>query len=85
MINWNPTADFIIASGSYDSTIKVWDVQKGEATLTLTSTAQAPQSIDWNETGNLLGTTWNDKKVRIGDPRSKKFETEVDGHLGTKP
>lgn len=25
-IHWNPTADFLLASGSFDSTIKVWDV-----------------------------------------------------------
>lgn len=85
IVQWNPSAAFILASGSYDSTLKVWDVQKGEAAFTVQSTAQAPISIEWSADGSIIGSTWNDKKVRIADPRASKFTSEVDGHLGTKP
>lgn len=68
LLQWNPTAAFVLASGGYDSTVRVWDVQKGES-LVSTATAQAPISLEWNFNGSLIGTTWNDKKYRVIDPR----------------
>jgi len=84
-IHWNPSAEYTLASGSFDQTLKIWDVQTGDAVYTVQSSAQAPTCIEWNYEGSLLGSSWNDKKFRLTDPRTSKFTHEVDAHAGTKP
>ena len=41
--------------------------------------------MDWNLNGQFIGSTWKDKFIRITDPRTNKFCTELPGHEGGRP
>ncbi|KAM3141300.1 hypothetical protein pb186bvf_006685 [Paramecium bursaria] len=84
LIQWNPVASWLLASASHDSKVKVWDVQASKDVLTVNSTGQ-PISIEWDYKGHLIGSTWNDKKIRLIDPRAQRVASESVGHSGTKP
>ncbi len=68
---FNPVAENVLASGSMDKTLKIWDVQVGKEQLSLdTIHGDAVSCVAWNRNGTLLATTSKDKKIRIIDPRS---------------
>lgn len=82
-VNWNPSADNILASASGDFSIKIWDAATGQAPLTLRH-SDVIQSLSWNASGSLLATTSRDKKIRVWDVRAEKPVHECPGHAGAK-
>ncbi|KAI9675444.1 MAG: Coronin-like protein crn1 [Caeruleum heppii] len=80
---FNTAAENILATSSGDYTVKLWDVEKGAAHLTLKH-ADIVQSLSWSANGSLLVTTSRDKKLRIWDVRQEKPAHEVPGHSGAK-
>ncbi|GHJ89738.1 hypothetical protein NliqN6_6140 [Naganishia liquefaciens] len=85
-LQWNGTAEGILASAGSDHVVKIWDAKK-ESTpvLSLTGHKDTIQCIAWNYTGSLLATTSRDKKVRLFDPRAGSEPIKVaDGHGGIK-
>ncbi|KAG7165153.1 Periodic tryptophan protein 1-like, partial [Homarus americanus] len=68
---WNRHAEHILASGSVDETVILWDLQQGTVAQQLTSFEEKVQSISWhhNEAHTLL-TGACDGKARIFDCRS---------------
>ena len=83
-VQFNPTSTFVLASGSADSTVRIWNAQKPDAENYIIHGNDYILSLDWNENGSLLGTAWKDKKLRIIDPRQKTVAQEVVGHEGPK-
>merc|ERR1711974_394481 len=65
-------------------TVKIWDIEKGEAALSVSGHSDIIQSVDWNYGGSLLATTSKDKKIRVIDPRSSSVAQEAAGHPGVK-
>ncbi|RGP69659.1 putative coronin, partial [Fusarium longipes] len=80
---FNPAAENILASASGDFTIKLWDVNTGQAPLTLKHN-DIVQSLTWNASGSMLATTSRDKKIRVWDVRQEKPVHEGPGHGGAK-
>lgn len=80
---FNPAAENVLASASGDFTVKLWDIQTGQAPLTLKHT-DIVQSLSWNAAGSMLVTTSRDKKVRVWDARQEKPIHESAGHAGAK-
>jgi len=60
-----------LASGSYDHTVKVWNVQDSAQVLNY-ELSEGVTSLDWNLQGSLLGSTTKDKKLFIIDPRQSQ-------------
>merc|ERR1712000_437510 len=83
-VNFHPTADNVVATSSTDYTVKVWDIEKGEARTTISGHSDIIQSVDWNYEGSLLATTSKDKKIRVIDPRQGAITEEASGHPGVK-
>eukprot|EP00003_Mantamonas_plastica_P012162 TRINITY_DN2212_c0_g1_i2.p1 TRINITY_DN2212_c0_g1~~TRINITY_DN2212_c0_g1_i2.p1 ORF type:complete len:989 (+),score=333.46 TRINITY_DN2212_c0_g1_i2:624-3590(+) len=82
---FNPTAANVLASTSFDKTLRLWDVEKGIEMLNVSDAhPDKIHSMAWNYNGSLLATTCADKKMRIVDPRAGTVVQEVDGHAGTK-
>jgi len=67
----HPTADNILASCSFDRTLKVWDISTQECLYTNTAHTENIYSLEWNKDGSQCATTCKDKKMRIFDPRSE--------------
>lgn len=80
---FNPAAENILASSSGDYTIKLWDLEDGQAKLTLKHN-DIVQSLSWSGDGSMIVTTCRDKKLRFWDVRQQKAAHEVAGHSGAK-
>jgi coronin-1B/1C/6 len=83
-VNFHPTASNVVVTSSTDYSVKVWDIQTGDATLTVAGHADIIQSVCWNRDGSKIATTSKDKKARILDPRAQTVASEFDGHPGVK-
>jgi coronin-1B/1C/6 len=83
VVQFHPTAYHIIASGSTDKSVKIWDIEagiiphnlpfisKGKEQLSLDSLhTDVVNSLSWNYNGSLLATVSKDKKIRVIDPRA---------------
>lgn len=68
VIRFHPTAGEVLATGSQDKTVRVWD-SAAESEKYNYEFADMIFSIDWNYNGSLIVLTSRDKKVRIFDPR----------------
>ena len=68
-MEWHPTADFTLASTSFDQTIKVWDVQKPACAFEFAGLGDKPWTLSWNYDGSMVGAIARDRKMYIVDPR----------------
>lgn len=82
-VQFNPSAENILASASGDFTIKLWDITTGQSPLTLKH-SDIVQSLSWNASGTQLVTTSRDKKIRVWDVRQERPVHEAPGHGGAK-
>ena len=71
-----------IASGSWDSTIRLWDVSTGRHLRTLTGHTSYVNSVSFSPDGNTLASGGRDKIIRLWDPHTGKHKQTPTGHLG---
>lgn len=83
-VAFHPCAENILASCSMDYTVKIWDLESGEAKITLDH-KDLVTSFAFNYNGSLLATTTRDKKLRIWDIREQKVISQGPSHTGAKP
>eukprot|EP00095_Tigriopus_kingsejongensis_P005197 maker-scaffold321_size207582-snap-gene-1.33 protein:Tk05197 transcript:maker-scaffold321_size207582-snap-gene-1.33-mRNA-1 annotation:"periodic tryptophan protein 1 homolog" len=80
---WNHHVEYILASGSVDETVLLWDLSSGEVKHKLTAHKEKIQSLQWHpfEANNLL-TGCCDKQARVFDCRGADFKAwTVDGEV----
>lgn len=80
---WHPTASNILASGSSDQTVRVWDTETGEQKYEYKAEGII-QDLQWNYDGSLLGISCKDKTVHIFDPRNPDAAKVINAHEGAK-
>lgn len=69
-VKWNTIAQNVLASGSADHTIKLWDLNNGGACLGTYTEAEKVQSLDWHPgEANLLLSGGFDATVVLRDCR----------------
>ncbi|KAL4450960.1 hypothetical protein ABPG74_021282 [Tetrahymena malaccensis] len=78
------SAKGILASASYDKTIKVWNTEESKDVLTINQGNNYALCLEWSHDGSILGSTWNDKQVRIIDPRQQTFVKEFAAHQSVR-
>jgi len=69
LLRWHPTAVNVVATSSWDKTIKLWNVATAECVQTYDSLKANTLSIAFNADGSLLAATTKDKLMKIFDPR----------------
>ncbi|EKX36582.1 hypothetical protein GUITHDRAFT_145640 [Guillardia theta CCMP2712] len=56
LARWNPVADGIVLSSSFDNTVRIWDANKA-AEFRSIELPDSPQHIAWNYDGSLFAST----------------------------
>ncbi|XP_051175953.1 coronin-7 isoform X1 [Leptopilina boulardi] len=91
LIKYHPLALNILASASYDMSVKIWDLEplsSGEfvkAKITLMGHTDQIFSLAWSPCGQYLASTCKDGKIRIYKPRSNDTPIrEGKGPVGTR-
>lgn len=69
-LRFHPLAADVLASSSYDLTIRIWDLQAGTEQLRLQGHQDQIFSLAWSPDGKQLATVCKDGRVRVYDPRS---------------
>ena len=64
--NFNPQSSLIV-SGSFDESVKVWDVKSGTCTKTLPAHSDPVSAVAFNRDGTLIASSSYDGLVRIWD------------------
>ncbi|XP_026191371.1 coronin-A [Cyclospora cayetanensis] len=80
---WNPVADFILASGCFDGVVALWDVDSASLSSSV-SLSDSVLSVKWSFSGDKLASTSKDKLLNIIDPRAKNVVASVTCHEGPK-
>jgi len=72
-VDWHPTAS-LVASGSKDSTVKLWDPRTAatDAVRTLRDHSQPVHKVRWNRNGHWLATASQDRSVAVWDLRTMR-------------
>ncbi|KAK9870983.1 hypothetical protein WA026_009943 [Henosepilachna vigintioctopunctata] len=68
-IKFHPTAEDVIASGSYDMTIKIWDLTDCTEKIVLKGHTDQIFSFAWSPCGAFCSTVSKDGKIRVYNPR----------------
>ena len=65
----NPNMNLILASASFDSTVRLWDVDRGLCIHTLTKHTEPVYSVAFSPDGKYLASGSFDKCVHIWSPQ----------------
>ncbi|ANB11486.1 Hat2p [Sugiyamaella lignohabitans] len=82
-LTWNPVRAGLLATGSDDSTVAIWDTNKeGEIrpSIVYSHHTDIVNDVDWHREGNLLGSVSDDKSLLIYDTRDSSNQP----HLSVK-
>lgn len=65
-VKFSPQGNLIV-SGSFDETVKIWDVRSGECVATLPAHSDPVTGVDFNRDGTCIVSSSHDGLIRIWD------------------
>ncbi|MBD2489942.1 NACHT domain-containing protein [Aulosira sp. FACHB-615] len=81
-VAFSPT-EKIIATGSYDHTIKFWDLHNGKCLKTLTDNDSWLRSVTFSPDGKILASGNTDKIIKLWDVHTGECLRTLKGHTKT--
>jgi WD40 repeat protein len=72
----------LLASGSYDDTIKLWEVASGREVRTLSGHTSDVNSVAFSPDGRLLASGSDDRTIKLWDVASGSLVRTLSGHNG---
>ena len=81
-LEFHPSGRFLLTS-SFDSMIKLWDLNDGMCVIEQTGHVGAIRTVKWQCDGGLFASGGNDKIVHIFDVRCGKQICQLEGHSST--
>jgi WD40 repeat protein len=78
-VAFSPNGQFL-ASGSWDTTIKLWDVAGGREVRTLTGHTDWVNSVAFSPNGQLLASGSDDKTIKLWDVAGGREVRTLSGH-----
>ena len=73
----------VLATGSADHTVKLWDIDSGEEKCTINCTDNL-QDMQWSYAGDRIAVSCKNKTMQIFDPRTDTVVQECKPHEGSK-
>lgn len=84
-IKFHPLASDVLASGSYDMTVRIWDLSRENESIVLHGHTDQMFSLSWSPCGKLIATVCKDSVLRVYEPRvSTQPITEGKGPVGSR-
>ena len=81
-VTWSPDSR-MIATGSDDSNIRLWDIESGELVRTLEGHQGSVWSVAWSGDGQWLASGADDRTVRLWEASSGRLVRTLEGHQGS--
>ncbi len=79
-VAWSPNSK-LLASDSYDSTVRVWDLIAGKL-HTLEGHTRSACSVAWSPDGRWLASGSSDQTMRVWNPITGELLHTLEGHMG---
>lgn len=70
----------LLASGSYDNTVKLWEIESRKEIASLTGHTSHVYSVAFSPDGKLLASGSHDYKVKLWDVVKKSEISTLNGH-----
>jgi ribosome assembly protein 4 len=71
----------VIASASFDNSVKLWDAQTGEFLATLRGHVGAVYQVCWSADSRLILSGSKDSTLKLWELRTRKLLMDLPGHL----
>ncbi|KAF8397850.1 hypothetical protein HHK36_016775 [Tetracentron sinense] len=78
-LNWSPD-DSILASGSLDNTVHIWNMSNGICTAVLRGHSSLVKGVTWDPIGSFVASQSDDKTVIIWRTSDWSLAHRTDGH-----
>ena len=72
----------VLASGSFDRSIRLWDLQTGSLMRTLAGHRDAVRSVAFSPDGTILVSGSSDKTIKVWDVATGQLSRTLTGHIG---
>jgi len=74
--------DYLLASGSFDQTVRLWNPKTGSSIRVLKGYRNALQALAWHPREQQLASGGHDCMIRLWNPQTGECEATLSGHTG---